>query len=292
MRNHHRVGDDVGHAQRPQRLHRGDDVGLLGIADDERLEGRRSRHQPQAQLGDDAEIGLREDSVEIGTKAPFEHLPGIAVGQRSHAGAQHLAGRQHHFHAAREQEMLAIGRVADATIDRVAERPGDRRRGRAGQPQRQLALVDVIIQLLVGHAGLDESGAQIGIDIENAVHAAQIHHHLAAIAGRRRAVAEILAGRDRPDRHPVLVADGHAGLHLLDRNRGYRGGWGMLGVGHRQHDLAIGGEVLGIDIDAVVAECGTELGDRRAEVALGNAIRQGNVLCSHGSLPGSCVFDA
>ena len=281
MRDDDRIGNHHRDAQGAQRIDDLGDVGFVGVLDAERTEVRRRRHQPHAHLGHDAVVGLGEDAIERRPVAPLENLPGVRVRHRTHAGAQHVAIGQHHFHAAGKQEVLAVGRVADAAIDHVAQRAGNRRRRRAGEPQRQLLLLQVVVKLLVGDAGFDQSGAQIGIDFDDLVHALQIHDDLAALHRRRRTVAEVLAGRDRIDRDLVLVEHLEHGLDLLDAGGrdGRRGR--VLVVGHRHHDLVVGGQANLIHHDVFGAKNCLELADRLVEFTCRDALGQSLALCAH-----------
>ena len=84
-------------------------------------------------------------------------LPRLRVRQRAHAGAQQLAVREHDLHAAVRIEVIAVlrHRVAAAVIERVADHAAPAGI-RAVDPDLELVLLDVAIEVEVAHAGLDE----------------------------------------------------------------------------------------------------------------------------------------
>ncbi|MNN31736.1 hypothetical protein D3C81_1454340 [compost metagenome] len=175
--------------------------------------------------------------------------------------------------------MLAIRGVAYATIHGVAQRPGDGRWRGERQHQRQVVLLQVVVQLLVGHARLDQGGAQVRVDVDDLVHLLQVEDHLAALAGSRRTVAEVAPGGDGPHRDLVLVADIHHALHLFDAGGGDDGGRRMFGVVHGHHDLVVGDQLLVLGQDVFLAQQLAELADGLLEVGGIHAAReQGTVV--------------
>ena len=184
--------------------------------------------------------------------------------------------------------MLAIRRVAHAPVHRVAHRPGNGRWCRAGQPERYVVFLQVVPQLLIGDAGLHQRRAQHRVDLDDLVHVLEVEHDLPARAGRGRAIAEVPAGRDRPDRRLELVADLQDPLHFLDGRREDRGARPVLLVRRGHHDLAIGSELLVAGEHAIGAEQAAQLGKRRLELLRGDALGQGLLgLVSHGLASGS-----
>ncbi len=105
-------------------------------------------------------------------------------------------------------------------------------------------VLNVVVELFVRDPRLDERETEIRIDFKNTVHPFQVEHHLASFCRRGRAVSEIAAGRDRPNRHFVLIANSHDLLNLLNRRRQERSGRGMVRIGDRHHGLDIGGQLL------------------------------------------------
>nr|ART39915.1 J191 [uncultured bacterium] len=221
----HAVLDDHVHLERSQDFHQLRDVFLFLVSDHERLVGRRLGHQPEAHLGDDAEVALREHAVHVRPEAVLEQLPAGVAGHGAHAGAQQLAVGEQHFHAAREQKMVGVGRVTGAVFERIADNAAPAGR-RAVDPQLVALLLQVLVELEVGHARLDQAVARILIHFQDAVHALQIQHQVAGLLGRRAAIGEVLAVAVGPQRQLVLVGDLQHGLHF-----GHRGGRD----GHRRH---------------------------------------------------------
>src|SRR5690606_3212272 len=186
----------------------------------------------------------------------------------AHAGAIDVTVGQHHFHAALHHEVLTVGGVAHAPVHGVAHRAGDGRRRRERQHHRQVVFLDVVVQLAVGNTRLDQGVAHFRVDLDDPVHLFQIQDHLAALHGRRRAVAEVAPGGDGPDRDAVLVADLHHFLDLLDGGRGQRGGGGVRGIFHRHHDLVVGHQLLLLYQYVFITQQGAELAHRLVEVGL------------------------
>src|SRR3546814_11597215 len=89
--------------------------------DHERLVTGRLRHQPDAEFGDDAEIRLGEHAIELRSEPMFADLPMLAVRDASLARANDLAIGKHNFHPPFHNEVIAIGRVAGAMLERVPQ---------------------------------------------------------------------------------------------------------------------------------------------------------------------------
>ena len=148
----------------------------------ERAHRRRPRQQPHAHAGDDAVIRLREQSVEDRPEAVFRGVPvdqvlGI---ERAVAGAQHLAIAEHDLQPAGKAEMIEIGRVAGALVERVADHAALRRPRGDVEHQPVAAAHQLVIERLIADAGLDHREGELLVDVENAVHlAAEIDHDLA-----------------------------------------------------------------------------------------------------------------
>ena len=86
-------------------------------------------------------------------------------------------------------------------------------------------LLDVLVQIEVADAGLDQRVAELLVHLEDAIHATEVEHDRAREHRRRAAVGEILAARDGPQRDAELIGDLDDLLHLLSgirRNRGAR----------------------------------------------------------------------
>jgi hypothetical protein len=138
-------------------------------------------------------------------------------------GAHDVAVRQHDFHAAVRVEVVAHRRVAATAFQRVADQTSPTGIGRI-DPQLQLLLLNVAIQIEVADAGLDQGVVVLLAHLDDAVHPLEIETTLPVTVRRRAAVAEILAGGDRPQRNPVLARDADDLLDLLDAIRRDGGG--------------------------------------------------------------------
>ena len=143
-------------------------------------------------------------------------------GHPAHAGAQQLAVRQHDLEAADRAPVVLHRRAAAAALERIAEWGAPAGIGRV-DPDVELVLLDVTVEVEVADAGLDDGEVDLVVHLEHSVHALEIDDHAARVRGRRRAVAQVPAGRDRPERDLVLVRDPHDRLHLLDGRRRDRG---------------------------------------------------------------------
>ena len=115
------VGNELAQAQRHDGL---DDIGQHLHLGKFHQEGEiaprwRSLHQPESHLGDDAVVGLGKDTVHVRTRAPFGSLPAGGVWHATHAGTDHVAVGQYHFHAAGEEEMISVGSIAGSSVERV-----------------------------------------------------------------------------------------------------------------------------------------------------------------------------
>ena len=113
--------------------------------------------------------------------------------------------------------MISHGCQATALVERVAHDAGVLRATGGVGPQPRTSELQVIIELLVGHARLDHGIAQLLVHLDDAVHARQHQGNAAFVTGGLFAVAEVFAGADRPDRHIGPGGGLHSRLHLLDR---------------------------------------------------------------------------
>ncbi len=122
-------------------------------------------------------------------------------------------------------EVVAVRqrRASGAVVERVADHTAPARVG-AVDPELQLAVANVAIQIEVADARLDECVCLVFVQIEHLVHALQIEHDAARVHGRGAAIGEVAAGGDRVQRHRVLVRGTHDLLYLLYRFRRYSRG--------------------------------------------------------------------
>ena len=133
-------------------------------------------HQPDAHLGHDPEVRLREDAVEVGAVAVLELLP------RLESGRAPMPVRTSSPPPVTTSSRNA--RPSDRDTDSWYSRRRDLARcrsrcpspGRGIDPKLELALLDVAIQIEIAHAGLDERIGVALVDLEDAVHPLQIEH--------------------------------------------------------------------------------------------------------------------
>ena len=235
------------------------------------------RQQAEAHLGDDAEIALRKQARRIGAEAIGILLPGLGARHGAHAGAHHLAIGQHHFHPAVRAEMIAKVRhgVADAALQRIADRRAPARIG-AIDHQLQAALLDCAVEVEIGHARLDKGKGALLVEFEHPVHALEIEHDRAVDVGRRAAVAEVLAGRDRKQGHAAAPRHAHHFADLRHIRRGDRGaGMAFLTrVPHRREAVAVGVHVLVARPDPVGADHAAQFAEEGGKVCCVHIGRQ------------------
>ena len=208
----------------------------------DREEQRRERlgpaHEPVAHAGDDPVVGLDEQRVEHRPEPALVEVPGLVVGHRAHAGAHELAVGEDDLHPARGHEVLAVGHVGDAVVERVAD---DAAPAEVGDRDEQVVVAGLLqggVEVEPAHAGLDDRVGELGVDLDDAVHRTRLTTALPD-ARRRAAVAEVLAARARPERDAQLVGDPDEGLDLLRR-------------GGQQHDRGVVGAVVLVPVGVAV----------------------------------------
>ena len=101
----------------------------------------------------------------------------------------------------------AIG-VADTVIEGVAHRASPARVWTV-DPDLELAVLDVAIQIEVRHTRLDDGEVPLVVDLDDAVHALQVDDHRAREIAGRAAVSEVLAGGDREQRNAESIRGAH-----------------------------------------------------------------------------------
>ena len=148
------------------------------------------RAQLHAHLGDHAEVRLGEDAVNVGAEAVVVFGEHVGARQGTHAGAQQVAGGQHHLHAALIVKAVPPvgGGVGAAVVQGVAD---DAAPGRVhhlhGQPIA--LLLNVAEQVEQGHARFNDGVVLLVVDLDDAVHALEVQHHAVLIDRRCAAVA-------------------------------------------------------------------------------------------------------
>ncbi len=135
--------------------------------------------------------------------------------------------------------MIAVRGQPATTLERVADRPDQRAGSRKIQPQRDVSLLEIILELLVRHTRLDERRPQLRIHLEDAIHAPQIENHLSACRRCRGSIAKVAPGGDGPYGHLGPVADGQDPFDLLDRDRHDHSGGHVLLFRHRHQHPAV-----------------------------------------------------
>ena len=190
--------------QRAQRIDDGADVGVRRHGAEKMVDAFGARHQPDAGLGHDAEVGLAEQTVEERPDTVWEQVDGARVGIMTEAGVEYLATDQHDLHPGDVLQPVAVRRMAEAALEDVADEARVGAGAGAVDLQCDAARAQVVGQLLLGDAGLDHRIRQFRVDQDDAVHARQFEHHLAVGDGAGVAIAPVLAGADRIER--ALVA--------------------------------------------------------------------------------------
>jgi hypothetical protein len=73
--------------------------------------------------------------------------------------------------------------------------------------------------VVLRHSRFKHRICKLCIDLHDAIHAAEVDHHIVISDGLRRTIAPVLAGADRIQRHVVRIGDLNDLLDLLDRSR-------------------------------------------------------------------------
>ncbi len=217
---HERVLDDPAQAKRGQLVDGPGDV----VRVVQRHLGGEGRfglgHQPQPGLGRHAEVRLHERLIPPGSKAVLIVLPPLRAGHGAQARAHQRAVGQGDLHAADLGGVVAIGGVAESTLQRVAQHaaPGV---ARDRHPQGDAFAVQVFVEIEEADSRLDDAIGVLLVHLKDAVHPPHVQDHRAGDQRRRIAVAEVLAAGHRPDGHAPLVGDAQDRLHLFGRLRRY-----------------------------------------------------------------------
>src|SRR3546814_597859 len=144
--------------------------------DSKGLRCRGLGHEPEAELGHDAKIGLCEEPVDPGPVTKFEELPAGTLGHSTHPCPDTAAVGQHQLKPALHKIMIGIWGIAHAPLQK-----GARHRfvglTRAIDPELEPPLAYLFGELPKGDAWLDEAVSQVLIDLENLIHAAKIEQY-------------------------------------------------------------------------------------------------------------------
>ena len=156
------------------------------------------RHEPETDSRHDAEVRLREEPVDDWPEAVLVLVPEVVARHPAHAGAQQLAVRQHDLEAADRAPVVLHRRAAAAALERIAEWGAPAGIGRV-DPDVELVLLDVAVEVEVADAGLDDGEVDLVVHLEHTVHALESTTTLPEYAGDDAAVAQV-AGRSRSSR--------------------------------------------------------------------------------------------
>ena len=201
--------------QRTQGFDHSSQVLFTGALEEECLRVFGSRHQPDRHAGDDAQIRLRKEAVKHRTDTPAVDLCGFGMRKAAESRFDALSGRQDHLETADVGEMVAIRCVPEASLHGVADQAALGTGAGRVHPQMRLPGGQEFKKLALADARFDRYVSEILIEVDDAVHAAQIQQ--SAIVGRRnpRAVAPVLAAADGIKRDAVAVGDADARLYFF-----------------------------------------------------------------------------
>jgi hypothetical protein len=161
-------------------------------------------------------------------------------------------------------EMIEVGRIAGALIERVAEHAALRRSGGHVKHQLISAPYQLVIHRLVAHAGFDHCEAEPLVDLEDAVHpVAEIDHDLSGMRGGTAAEPYIVAGTDRVERHAMRVGTADNLLYVGSRGRVNHAGRSPIAAGHGV--LAVTAQRLLAAVDGISADRGGDFTEERVE---------------------------
>jgi len=165
-------------------------------------------------------------------------------------------------------------------VERVADHAAPAEVGNR-EPEPVAACLDRLVEVEPTDARLDDRIAELLVDLEHAVHPAEVDDDRPAHPGRRAPVAVVAPDARDPDRHPVLVRDPQDGLDLLDAVRlDDRRGLVVVPVAEPERVPELGHVLLGRE-DVLGADDLLELAERGGEGVLGQ--RWGNSQ-GHGDL--------
>src|SRR5690606_24169611 len=128
---------------------------------------------------------LYGETVRIGTQRVLVELPGHVVLHRTHAGAQESAVGQDQLRPALDQQVIAVGRAAEALRKDAA---GDRSIGiaLAVEQKGQAGLLEMSGELAISHARLDPDGRVLLVYLQHAVHTRQVDRQRGAASAQPR----------------------------------------------------------------------------------------------------------
>lgn len=156
-------------------------------------------HQPDASAHHCAQIGLHQQAAHIGRHSPLAHI------------------------------VIVYGLQAVPRVQRETDQPGGLSAASAISPAPRSGQLQMVIELLVGHAGFVDGMTQLFSDLDDPVHAREDDGDASVARGRPLTIAPVLARADGPDRRGAGCCNLKNSLHL-----GHQPGV-HLGAGQRAH---------------------------------------------------------
>src|SRR5262249_39436550 len=159
-------------------------------------------------------------SVKSRTTSAVGDVPGLRARKCTIGSPQDASITQHDLQAATHAEVIEVRGVAGAFVERVPNNaPFRRPRGRVHH-ENMAPPTQLIVYLLVGHAGLDRGEAESLVDLEDAIHArADIDDDVSGPDGAPEAVPPVLARAETVESDTVLVRDANNLPHVCGRGR-------------------------------------------------------------------------
>ncbi len=227
-----RTADAAEPAQRPLHCrHRRFEIGIEVDGEEKCLNALRPRRQRNRHLRDDRETGLREETVEIGPDTPFIGAIGLFAAEFAQRRAIDAAVRQYRFECGHSGEMIGVRGDAVAPLEGVADKTAMRPGAGHRHQKRQIILIEVIAELLLGNAGLDRDDAQIGIDLDNPAEPGEVDDNTSVARRIGGAVTPIVAGTDRIERDRAVAGNFDDGADVIERSGSQRRGDHALDAG-------------------------------------------------------------
>jgi hypothetical protein len=154
-------------------------------------------------------------------------------------------------------EVVAIRRVAVATLNCIAKHAAEWRRVSAVGDQARMLGEQMVVQLLLCDSGLDDGIRQFVVDLENAVHACEHHDYRARFQRILGPIPPVVALAERPDGEASVRGKPQDRRDFLCRSWvDHRSASATVGLGRSRVHLAAG--VVGNDM--LVSDDGPKFG--------------------------------
>ena len=163
--------------------------------------------------------------------------------------------------------MIAIRRVADAVLERVAEHAAPAGVG-AVDPELVVLVLDEFVEIEIGDAGLDEGVSELRVDLD-AAHALEIEDDGGVEAGSSAAIGIVPPHGDSPKRNPAALGDAQNHLDLIDARRQHHARRLVVGGQAGRVGVGIGCEPVGARNHPLLADDGGEVLERALELCRG-----------------------